>query len=368
MHTTRNDACPWGDGHIPSLDGWRAVSIILVLGSHSVRSVGFPDSWKSAATFLFDGSLGVRCFFIISGFLITTLLLRENWKTGRIHLSSFYIIRSLRIFPVYFTFVGFIALLEYFSIFDQPNQHWWKLLTFTSNYSTCGNWPTGHTWSLACEEQFYLLWPSLMTTLGLFVWKPAVQWLLLLPLILAPASRVFTYLDTFPDNPLFNLFSLLNYIDSLAIGCLLAYLHPALQRWFASPDGVWVLLLAVFAIITPHILGYLLILAPFTISFSPTSQALGLAVLISWTMQKPQSHVGQFLNLRPIVWLGALSYSIYIWQQFFFSQPAMFGWSSPALLRFPFCFIGVLASATCSYYFLEKPLLQLRKRLSNVCS
>jgi peptidoglycan/LPS O-acetylase OafA/YrhL len=59
-----------------------------------------------------------------------------------------------------------------------------------------------------------------------------------------------------------------------------------------------------------------------------------------------------------------MSYSLYIWQQFFFSKPALFGWSSPAFLQFPFCFIGALACATGSYYLLEKPLLQLRKRLS----
>jgi len=99
--------------------------------------VGFPESWKSATFFFFsDGGLGVCCCcFIISGFLSTTLLLREKWKTGRIHLPSFYLRRTRRNFPVYFIALGFNAPVENFSAYNQSAQNRYYLMTFTNNYT-----------------------------------------------------------------------------------------------------------------------------------------------------------------------------------------------------------------------------------------
>jgi peptidoglycan/LPS O-acetylase OafA/YrhL len=151
---------------LPSLDGWRAVSIALVLIAHSKYAAGFPAMLGSAldgfnANGIAPGSLGVRFFFVISGFLITWLLLQEQAKHGVISLKHFYLRRALRILPVYFLYLFVLGFLTHYS---QPASDWLTNLTFTTNYF----WPpepTAHLWSLGVEEQFYLLWPGLLVLL-----------------------------------------------------------------------------------------------------------------------------------------------------------------------------------------------------------
>jgi peptidoglycan/LPS O-acetylase OafA/YrhL len=361
--TGSSESCPWGQGRFASLDGWRALSIILVVGAHSQRAEGFPPLWGPTVNVLFDGGLGVRCFFIISGFLITTLLLREKWTSGTINLRSFYLRRVVRIFPVYFAFLGFIAIVESQTPFDQSTRQWWHLLTFTSNFSPDSNWPTGHTWSLACEEQFYLIWPFSMVFLGLTSWRPRVGLVLAIPVLIAPFCRVATYLEVLPDSRLFNLFSLLNYQDSLAVGCLLAYAHPSLKPMMSSRHVPWIVCGSLAAILLPHLLGHFLIWGRVTVPLGPTLQAVGMALLMSLTMHQPHRGLVRWFNLPLVVWIGVLSYSIYIWQQFFCSRPSLFGWESPLSMVFPLWIAAAFAAAVVSFYLVEKPLLQLRKQL-----
>jgi peptidoglycan/LPS O-acetylase OafA/YrhL len=92
-----------------SLDGWRAVAIFIVLGNHSTFAAGFPNGLKPFFYWFFDGGLGVRFFFVISGFLITWLMILEKDKNGSVDLRKFYIRRGFRILPVYFAFLGILA-------------------------------------------------------------------------------------------------------------------------------------------------------------------------------------------------------------------------------------------------------------------
>lgn len=144
-----------------SLDGLRGLSILVVVWHHAARSQFESHSLLS------QGALGVELFFAISGFLITTLLLREKKKIGTISLKHFYIRRTLRIVPLYFTvlaiYVVLVAILEQHSI---AGRQFWSNLGYYLTY-TC-NWFVRlgdervifyFAWSLATEEQFYLLWP-----------------------------------------------------------------------------------------------------------------------------------------------------------------------------------------------------------------
>src|SRR6266853_579283 len=97
---------------LPSLDGWRALSILLVLGAHSEHTAGFPPQLDSLFKWIFDGDVGVRFFFIISGFLITWLMLHEEKHSGRVNLWHFYARRALRIIPVYCAFLCALAGLQ----------------------------------------------------------------------------------------------------------------------------------------------------------------------------------------------------------------------------------------------------------------
>lgn len=354
---------PWGSGQMPSLDGWRALSILLVLGSHCTHTFNFPAAWSPAFNWLFDGDLGVRCFFVISGFLITTLMLREAATLGRLDLKGFYIRRSIRILPVYFAFLAFAGLLQRFTAFELPARQWLHLLTFTANFSSIGTWLTGHTWSLSCEEQFYLLWPVSFVALGLTAPRKSAWILLLLIVASCPLWRTATYLQLFPGNPLFLRSSFFNYLDSLALGCLLAYLHPWIGRKLTGMRPQFSMGIAGLGVIVPHYLSYWLVAGMVTVPLGPLVQGAGLCWLISLSIHQSERGLWRTLNLRPVVWLGKLSYSLYLWQQFFCAKPDMFGWSSPWFQSFSWWLPASLAAAAASYYLLEMPLLSLRKRL-----
>src|ERR1035438_9732252 len=115
---------------LPSLDGWRAVSIVLVLGGHTI----FTTELRSLFSWTFDGNLGVRCFFLISGLLITWLLILEHDRTRRVNLWHFYARRALRILPVYLAFLLVIALLVHFTPYHLSRTEWIGNLTFTRNF------------------------------------------------------------------------------------------------------------------------------------------------------------------------------------------------------------------------------------------
>jgi peptidoglycan/LPS O-acetylase OafA/YrhL len=121
-------------GRIPSLDGWRAVSIVFVLLSHASASKGFPPQIE-LFTKWFSGELGVQIFFTISGFLITLLLLREFDTSGSINLRAFYERRALRILPVYFAFVLVMLFMQFTTIYRGTLAEWMHALTFTANYA-----------------------------------------------------------------------------------------------------------------------------------------------------------------------------------------------------------------------------------------
>ncbi len=352
----------YGKGHLPSLDGWRALSILLVLGNHSIMVPGLAASYEHNVTWLFDGGLGVRIFFLISGFLITTLMLREHAQYGRVSLRAFYLRRALRLLPVYGAFLLFVAALQWFSTAQQTATTWAHLLTFTVNFMPTRPWLIGHLWSLSCEEQFYFLWPPLLVFGGLCL-RPKRAWIILcVPLVLSPLWRVVTYLKLFPSNPLFSMYSLGNVLDSLAIGCLLAFLHPALQaRWRVSRP-TWIYLAAAALILIPYVLEHNLKAGFITKPFRPLMEALGFSVLLSISIACPQISLFRLLNIPLVAWVGRLSYSLYIWQQFFCADPADFGWNRPLWQYFSTWLLPVFLTATASYYLVERPFLQFRKR------
>src|SRR5215467_2941447 len=118
---------PANGGRLPSLDGWRCIAIALVLVSHWPYTRGFP--WGERAVQV--GDLGVRMFFVISGFLITYLLLVEADRRGQSSLQAFYVRRALRIFPVYFLYVAVLALLTAIGFYSDARSSWIGTLTFT---------------------------------------------------------------------------------------------------------------------------------------------------------------------------------------------------------------------------------------------
>ena len=146
-------------GSVPSLDGLRAVSISMVIVGHASLA------WHGHGLGRLGG-IGVDLFFVISGFLITLLLLRERRRNGSISLRAFYVRRCWRILPAYLVFLGALFVLSVFGVVDLTERDWAGALTYTVNFRPGTSWVMGHLWSLSVEEHFYLLWPVLLLLLG----------------------------------------------------------------------------------------------------------------------------------------------------------------------------------------------------------
>lgn len=180
-----------------ALDGLRGLAILMVVAGHAAANYrplsASVRGWLEAFA---NPQQGVRIFFALSGYLITSLLLRETSETGRVDLRAFWRRRAVRIFPAYYAFLAAIALWGLFDAGALSWPHWWAAATFTWNYAltvlpppTQDLWVLGHTWSLAVEAQFYLFWPPLLVLLG-----PRRGLLFLLAfLALEPALRVGSY-------------------------------------------------------------------------------------------------------------------------------------------------------------------------------
>lgn len=336
----------------------------MVLGTHC----DYPKKTPPFVEAIFDGSLGVRFFFVISGFLITYLLLKEHLESGDISLRRFYARRALRILPVYFAFLGVLFALQTFTPFSQPRITWLANLTFTSNYFPT-TWTTGHLWSLAVEEQFYLLWPFFLCVAGLQNSRRIVDCLFVL-IVLSPICRIIFDGAVLPSTswamPLFKSSSALSNFDSISFGCLSAILwvkHQSRMRTIFMRFSGWIILLAVALVVVPELLLKLSVAEAVTVTFGITFQALGFSLLLLQSIFLPQL-------FKPLNWwivrrIGVLSYSIYIWHMIFCTSPSIFGLKHAWFLSFYGFWWAVLLVAICSYYCFEKPLMNLRSRLSS---
>jgi peptidoglycan/LPS O-acetylase OafA/YrhL len=328
---------------VPSLDGLRAISITFVLVSHLIGTRHFPGKLSLLSYRL--GEFGVRVFFVISGYLITSILLTELRRKGTISLARFYVRRVLRLFPACYFFIFVIAIL---AAKDFVRLEPWDLtyaMTYTINFHDARAWPLGHLWSLAIEEQFYLLWPLTLLLLG-----PArsVRFFFAL-LVIAPFLRLASpYVGS--------AFNFLIWSDALATGCLLAILREDLManghyarllasRWFFL---VPVAGLAVNAIPSTKV-NWLL---------SGTVMNLAIAVSTDWAMRKRATAIGRFLNLPVVSLVGVLSYSLYLWQQVFLNRS-----SSSVYCSFPLNIILAVAMALVSYLLIESPFLRFRSAI-----
>src|SRR3954470_16220242 len=148
------------EGRLPSLDGLRALSVAMVVGGHLAYTGTAPAAFKTVLLFS-DGALGVRFFFVISGFIISTLLINEGANGSIPSLKRFYLRRFIRLVPVQIVFLAALLLLTLYGTLNINSCQFLTSLTYTKNYG-CSSWIDGHLWSLSVEEQFYILWPFIL--------------------------------------------------------------------------------------------------------------------------------------------------------------------------------------------------------------
>jgi peptidoglycan/LPS O-acetylase OafA/YrhL len=341
---------------IPSLDGLRAVSIALVIVSHA----GLHYSLGSFGGRLLPwiGATGVATFFVISGFLITHLLLKEEDARGTISLPRFYLRRAFRILPPFYAMAVAVLLARNAGLVEVSRGAWLSAVTFTWNYSPYATgWTLAHTWSLSLEEQFYLLWPLALVLLG----RKRAGRLALVLILCAPFLRVASYV-LLPALRAHNRYMLHTRIDNLMFGCILAlfYEHPWMNELRKLVLRPWVLggAFAILAFVSP--LLSVRFGGMYDLPFGLTINGACIALLLFWAVREPDTMVGHVLNHRWLVHVGVLSYSLYLWQQLLMNPWNHF-WGGMVT--------GIaltLLAAELSYMLIERPALRLRARIETM--
>jgi peptidoglycan/LPS O-acetylase OafA/YrhL len=347
----------------PQLDSLRCFAVIGVLITHFVQPDPFPWIFHNVDL----GFLGVRLFFVLSGFLITRILLDcrdtadQNGRGALAMIRQFYARRALRIFPVYYLIVSAAILVD----LPPARDAWPWLLTYTSNvYQAAYGGDVGyfgHFWTLAVEEQFYLVWPWLV----LFVPRRRLGAILAFAIALTPVARDITF-RLFGENgwgtmPWVSL-------DTLGVGSMLALayhdartreaLHQSLNR-VILPLGIG----AYLALHAITVSGNMRLLAAF--------HEIAYAMICCWLIASADRGfgglAGRALSLRPIVYLGRISYGIYAYHMFMpwllggIARRLGIGFPQPGWTRFALAGAATLAVAVISWHLFERPINDLKR-------
>lgn len=345
------------EGRIPYLDGLRGYSILAVLLSHSLGTPEWQRSHPYLSNLLANSTLGVRIFFVLSGFLITTLLLQEEDRRGRISIRGFYERRIARIFPAFYLYIATMVVLGVFHLLDAPLASFLAAATFTWNVAFFwriglgsvqdNSRVFGHFWTLSIEEQFYLVWPSCLVFLGRkWSLRLTVAIMSLLPLV---RLIVFFFLH---DSKLRSTLLYRSAQDQILWGVLAAFLvrGNVLERLRNLRYRVVVLVASLLVIFV-----FCPILSSFQASgmedwLVPTLQGAATVGLLFWLWSGKGGTLRRVLESWPAVQLGLLSYSLYIWQQPFTQ------WNRLDFLPFPIKMLAALIAANLCYRLVEIPL------------
>jgi peptidoglycan/LPS O-acetylase OafA/YrhL len=335
-------------GYIATLDGWRAIAIGLVISSHSIpmlQNNGSRPALLLATLFEHQG-YGVDIFFALSGFLITTLLLRERSRTGSISLKRFYVRRFFRIIPPIVCYLAsFYILLQTGIIAAASGHDFLGSLLFARNY-VYGSWYTGHFWSLSIEEHFYAVIPVLI----LFR-RPHALLTTCLGLIAACiAIRAFEFSNEAWFEPLPQ-FRTENRVDGLLWGSIVAQLcqRPAVLGWLRKTLTWWKVLTLLIATIACLIV----------FDDHATRRTIAAAVLpwiIWYTVENPTGVFGLILESSLFKALGRISYSLYIWQMMFLVPGTR---SLGPFQDFPLNLIASFVLAYLSFRWVEAPMIRI---------
>ena len=338
--------------HIPTLDGWRAFAILLVLAHHAGTAFYSENEYYAVSPTRF-GVWGVPVFFALSGLLITKLLLEEFDRQGRISLKSFYIRRAFRILPPATLYVLTLAALGLLV----SRREMAGALFFFRNYvpDSLGGLYTTHFWSLAVEEHFYLIWPGLLLLVG-------VRRGLRTAAIISVALALWMSVD-FHFHVMARLLPSANVpertdlrLDGLFCGCSMAFLlnRQGARDWLRRHFTWWIWGIAAAAIFA--CMRYQPYLATFWIDIL-------IPLLMVGTVLHPAWAISRLLEIGAVKWVGRVSYSVYIWQQLFLI-PAWYPKRFPLLQQWPLDIVLVFGVATVSYYVVEKPLIRLGHKLA----
>jgi len=328
--------------YIPELDGLRGIAILMVFCFNYDPGL-LPGGW-----------LGVEFFFVLSGFLITSLWLAEYADAGEIDLKAFFIRRALRLLPALTVLLTVYALLSLIrgAALGEVAISLLAVLFHSANWARAFGWPVelrhlGHTWSLSIVEQFYLLWPlALLGLLALAKNTRRIAAILCAVVAGIAVYRASLSIGGAPVDRLYNGFD--TRADGLLIGAIVAFAPSnRLSRVYLV---IALVVLAAFAVIGDYnsqafYLGLLTVVATWT------------ALLLSWIVSNPRV---ELLRFAPLVWVGRISYGLYLWHYPVIQAKLLLSQSAAA--QFAFNLAASLVMAAASFYLVEKPFLRAKRK------
>lgn len=347
---------PLQSSYFPALDGLRGLSILIVLLGHfGINKLIYKYR------LLIDGDIGVHIFFVISGFLITTLLLKEKLRNGHISVRYFYIRRALRILPVAWLFLLFLVILNIVLRLHIFTLDFIQAVCFVKNFPIGSSYYTAHFWSLAVEEQFYLVFPVLLIL--------SVDWYFFIALAvitIVPLGCVLGYYwPSFFGNLIWVKLCMYVFwrgpvvilIGSVFAICMFKNIIPLKKLCMNYWLGITLLFVAII-IRTPSFLYYAKYIAQYLSNI--------LVAFVVVLALQPGTSLAKVLSSKLMVRIGILSYSLYIWQQLFVGsnpwQPWMHGlYGHPLWQLIILKLIATFLIAICSYAF-ERRFLKIKDR------
>ncbi|MEG4321324.1 MULTISPECIES: acyltransferase [unclassified Microcoleus] len=364
MSATQNLSKTRNPGYMIQLDALRGIAVFAVMLEHFVTSNVSGSILSYLKPILHWGTSAITLFFVLSGFLITGILLRcrdtikSNNQSIGFTLKRFYIRRFLRIFPIYYLTLAVTAIG-----FNQVRSVFFWHLTYTTNIMVLirGEWDdtSSHFWSLAMEEQFYIIWPCVM----LFLPKKYLLKAILITIGLGVVSKFICY--GFNFNEVQILVFPLASMDSLALGALLAFYKYNHEQFKQNQQilcnlGLWVCL---------PLLVLFNNIALFNMLVRPTVLGIFYVWLISRASEGFSGLPGKFLELKPLVFLGKISYGVYLYHVFLnptFAKAYELNLFSqiPLPLEVLLKMIITLAIAIPSWLLFEKPINNLKRHFS----
>ena len=342
-----------GLGYQPALDGVRAAAVILVMVHHA-GLFGLPGG----------GLVGVESFFVLSGFLITALLIGERRTSGRVSLGSFYARRALRLFPALFAMVVAACVYSWHFHDERTRDAVPGVLLYVANWSQANGRPLAllsHTWSLAVEEQFYLVWPALLVLV--FAKTRNFRAVGGAALALAVTSTV-VRLALWRGNV--DVIRLRNGFDTrasgLLFGCVLGVIlmgHRSSMERFAGSGRRAALAGAVILLL----MSQTTVNARWGYGWGLSVVQVGAIALIGGLVVAPDGWLPAALSTAPLRWIGQRAYGLYLWHFPVFriiDRETELGRARTIALEFAVTF----AVAAVSYRLIERPALRLKSRFS----
>ena len=358
--------------YMPQLDALRAYAVLAVLAHHLLSHDVFPSLFANINL----GFAGVRLFFVLSGFLITGILLRARKQielgeiSHRAATVTFYARRTLRIFPIYYAtiavalFLGIETALE-----DWP---WMVTYTYNLHIASEGWWPAyfSHFWSLSVEEQYYLVWPWIVLLAHRKWLVPIVMSII----VLAPLYRLIAFLYDFNGVAIYA--HTASSLDALGIGSLLAIASEKLainkRRIVTSYLMFWLAAPALFAAMLLEIFYSINLVKILHVAFFE----LSLACIFAWLVWGAANRFGSigtlFLEVTPLIYLGKISYGVYLYHLFLpdivrpYLRMIGINFVEKSIIDF-----GIMASLTVllaafSWHFFEAPLNRIKRHFKYV--